>query len=240
MVSRTHQPDVSRPIRRQRRGHGRCRGIRLAVLVLATLYGTACGDPTAAVPDFAYDPTTLTGGVLYRWSTGTRVRVFVEPAPSTGVSLATATQRAAQQWNAAPARGEVALDIVTDRNVADVIVYDRGTPQPVVAGLCPFEPSGAAGYTYFCNVNGRAEKLRPVTSTVKTASVVIRVDMTTTATQSQLDALVSHEMGHAVGIGGHSPDAADLMYTRPTVTAPTARDRQTLRHVLGRPADLTL
>lgn len=214
--------------------------MRLAVLVSGAGAGVACGDPTAAVPAFAYDPTALTGGVLYRWSTGTRVRVFVEAAPSTGVSLSTAVQRAAQQWNAAPARREVVLDVVTDRDIADVIVYDRSVPQPVVAGLCPFDPSGAAGFTYFCALNGRAEKLRPVASTVKSAAVVIRVDMTTTATQALLDALVAHEVGHAVGIGGHSPDAADVMYARPTATAPSARDRQTLRHVLGSPADITL
>jgi len=52
--------------------------------------------------------------------------------------------------------------------------------------------------------------------------------------------VVAHEMGHVVGIGGHSPPTSDLMYTRPTVSAPTDRDRATLRNVLGRPADITL
>ena len=64
--------------------------------------------------------------------------------------------------------------------------------------------------------------------------------MTTTATQAALDALVAHEVGHAVGIGGHSPQATDVMYTRPTVRTPTDRDRNTLRNVLGRAADITL
>jgi predicted Zn-dependent protease len=209
-------------------------------LVLATLIAAACDHPTVVRPDFAYDPTQLTGGQLYRWSTGARVRVFVEPMAAGSLELAGAVQRAVVAWNAVPQEREFTLDVVTNRNLADVIVYDRSIPQPVVSGSCPFSPSGAAGYTYFCPLNGRAERLRPLASTGLTTAIVIRVDMTTTATQAALDALVAHEVGHAVGIGGHSPQTTDVMYTRPTVRTPTDRDRNTLRNVLGRAADITL
>lgn len=209
-------------------------------LVLAPLIAAACDNPTVVRPDFAYDPTGLTGGQLYRWSTGARVRVFVEPMVSGSVDLAGAVQRAVSAWNAVPQEREFTLDVVTNRDLADVIVYDRSLPQPVATGSCPFNPSGAAGYTYFCPLNGRAERLRPIASSVLTTAIVIRVDMTTTATQAALDALVAHEVGHAVGIGGHSPQTTDVMYTRPTVRTPTDRDRNTLRNVLGRAADITL
>ncbi len=211
-----------------------------AVAVAAALTAAACDNPTVVRPDFAYDPTALTGGLLYRWSTGARVRVFVEPMAVGGVDLAVAVQRAVQSWNAVPQRREFTLDVVSDRNAADVIVYDRSVAQPVITGSCAFDPSGAAGYTYFCPVNGRAERLRPIASTVLSAAIVIRVDITTTSTQSALDALVAHETGHAVGIGGHSPQTTDVMYTRPTVSTPTDRDRATLRNLLGRAADITL
>jgi len=209
-------------------------------LVLATLIAAACDHPTVVRPDFAYDPTQLTGGQLYRWSTGARVRVFVEPMAAGSLELAGAVQRAVVGWNTVPQEREFTLDVVTNRDLADVIVYDRSIPQPVVSGSCPFSPSGAAGYTYFCPLNGRAERLRPLASTGLTTAIVIRVDMTTTATQAALDALVAHEVGHAVGIGGHSPQTTDVMYTRPTVRTPTDRDRNTLRNVLGRAADITL
>jgi predicted Zn-dependent protease len=209
-------------------------------VILAALIAAACDSPTVVRPDFAYNPTDLTGGQLYRWSTGARVRVFVEPMGAGSVDLAIAVQRAVSAWNAVPQAREFTLDVVTNRDVADVIVYDRSLPQPVVTGSCPFNPSGAAGYTYFCPINGRAERLRPLASTVLTTAIVIRVDMTTTATQAALDALVAHEVGHAVGIGGHSPQSTDVMYTRPTVRTPTDRDRNTLRNVLGRAADITL
>ena len=209
-------------------------------VILAALIAAACDSPMVVRPDFAYNPTDLTGGQLYRWSTGARVRVFVEPMGAGSVDLAIAVQRAVSAWNAVPQAREFTLDVVTNRDVADVIVYDRSLPQPVVTGSCPFNPSGAAGYTYFCPINGRAERLRPLASTVLTTAIVIRVDMTTTATQATLDALVAHEVGHAVGIGGHSPQSTDVMYTRPTVRTPTDRDRNTLRNVLGRAADITL
>lgn len=208
--------------------------------LLATLLAAACDNPTAVRPDFAYDPTELTGGLLYRWSTGATVRVFVEPMTVGTVDLPLSTLRAVQSWNAVPQKREFTLEVVTNRDAADVIVYDRSVPQPVVPGSCPFNPSGAAGYTYFCPLNGRAERLRPIGSTRLTTAIVIRVDMTTTATQAALDALVAHEMGHAVGIGGHSPQTTDVMYTRPTVRIPTDRDRNTLRNLLGRVADITL
>ncbi|WP_310571336.1 hypothetical protein [Gemmatimonas sp.] len=211
---------------------------RLAIAI--TLLAAACDSPTVVRPDFAYDPTELTGGLLYRWSTGARVRVFVEPMIAGSVDLAGAVQRAVASWNAVPQEREFTLDVVTNRDLADVIVYDRSTPQPVVTGSCPFNPSGAAGYTYFCPLGSRAERLRPIGSTLLTTAIVIRVDMTTTVTQAALDALVAHEMGHAVGIGGHSPQTTDVMYTRPTVRTPTDRDRNTLRNLLGRAADITL
>ena len=157
-----------------------------------------CDNPTVIRPDFAYDPTQLTGGQLYRWSTGARVRVFVEPMAAGGIELAGAVQRAVVSWNAVPQEREFTLDVVTNRDLADVIVYDRSIPQPVVSGSCSFNPSGAAGYTYFCPLNGRAERLRPLASTGFTTAIVIRVDMTTTATQAALDALVAHEVGHAI------------------------------------------
>jgi predicted Zn-dependent protease len=208
--------------------------------VLALLLFAGCDSPTVVRPAFAYDPTELTGGLLYRWSTGARVRVFVEPASGTPLSVAAAVLRATQAWNALPQVREFTLEIATTREAADIIVYERSQTQPVLNGGCAFAPSGAIGYTYFCPAGGRAERLRVVGSPNATVSVVIRVDMAATASQTALDALVAHEMGHAIGIGGHSPQAADVMSPRPVATTPTDRDAQTLRNLLGRAADVTL
>jgi predicted Zn-dependent protease len=51
-------------------------------------------------------------------------------------------------------------------------------------------------------------------------------------------ATVLHEMGHALGLGGHSPDPSDIMYPSASRTATeglSARDRATLRELYSRP-----
>jgi predicted Zn-dependent protease len=51
-------------------------------------------------------------------------------------------------------------------------------------------------------------------------------------------ATVLHEMGHALGIGGHSPDRRDIMYSEISGTATrglSERDRATLAALYARP-----
>jgi hypothetical protein len=48
--------------------------------------------------------------------------------------------------------------------------------------------------------------------------------------------VVLHEMGHALGLGGHSPDAADVMFATGTGhTGLSERDRATLRALYAKP-----
>lgn len=51
-------------------------------------------------------------------------------------------------------------------------------------------------------------------------------------------AVVLHEMGHALGLIGHSPEPGDIMYASATITSSTAlseRDRATLRALYAKP-----
>jgi hypothetical protein len=77
----------------------------------------------------------------------------------------------------------------------------------------------------------------------------------TFATAEMIRAVVSHEVGHALGLGGHSPNPEDVMYgfadplegeagdvaapaedpPRPRHRTLTARDRETLRLLYARP-----
>jgi predicted Zn-dependent protease len=70
--------------------------------------------------------------------------------------------------------------------------------------------------------------------------VAIRVDRGRIADQAGYLAVVAHEFGHALGIGGHSDQARDLMFGAPVVAVPSARDLQTLQSVLGVRPDITL
>ncbi len=201
----------------------------------------ACDAPTAARPNFAYDPTTLSNGLIYRWANGQKLRVWADLADSTrAVNLGLSVRSAISRWNDLPAFAEYELVLVPNPADAQIVIYDRSRPMPVRAGTCPFEPRAAVGYTYFCP-NGRvAERLALASGVSSRVSVVIRVDDTQVAGQSRYDAIVAHELGHALGIGAHSSVAGDLMFGLPTAVFPTGRDAQTLQYVLGAPADIIL
>lgn len=213
----------------------------LAKLTAALLLG-ACDSPTVVPATFAYDPTGLTAGVRYRWSTNQRVRVYVEtPVSGTPWQLRDAVQRGVAQWNRVPSDDGFTLELTNARAGAHVLVLDRASVLPVVpADACAFAPGGAGGYTYFCPDGARARALAFSDGTRGPLSVVIRVDMGRATTQLEADALVAHELGHAIGIGGHSADTGDVMYPQPRVATPSGRDTQTLRWLLGQTAQLLL
>lgn len=51
--------------------------------------------------------------------------------------------------------------------------------------------------------------------------------------KEQVRKLVLHELGHAIGIWGHSNDPNDIMYTHPLVTQLSSRDVRTIQKLYG-------
>ncbi|MBL0172961.1 MAG: hypothetical protein IPP90_20095 [Gemmatimonadaceae bacterium] len=213
-----------------------------SLLLLAAL--VSCDGPVATRPEPAYDPTVLTGGLLYRWSSGKTIRVWIVPTTATtSPDLGVAVRLAMSRWNDVRQFAEYTLTAASSIGDADILVFDRESTLPIATGSCPFDPRGSAGYTYFCPGSGeprRAERLAPSTNGGAGVSVVIRVDRGRVGSQSGYNAVMAHEFGHALGIGAHSDEAADLMFGLPSVEIPSARDRATLRFLLGRPPGLTL
>lgn len=218
-------------------------GALLSVLTFLTVLGS-CDAPTAVRPEAAYDPTQLTGGIRYRWTSGTTVRVwFANGAVVDGLDAGLAVRNAIQVWNASRQFGEFTLAMATDIHEANVVVFDRVLASPVMPGSCAFDPRGSAGYTYFCpggGNNARAERLGLVAGGASLVSVIIRLDRGRVSSQPAYNAVVAHEFGHALGIGAHTDQATDLMFGLPTVQQPSARDIATLRSLLGRVADVRL
>lgn len=211
-----------------------------AVLSFAML-AAACDTPTASRPSFAFDPTALSDGKLYRWTKGRTIRVWADLTDSSRtLNLGRSVRVAMSNWNALPAFGEYKLELVTNPAEANILVFNRNRPLPIVAGACPFTPREMVGYTYFCASGRTADRLQLANGQNGQASVVIRVDDNLVTTQSGLDNIMAHEFGHALGIGAHSDSASDLMFGLPTIAFPTGRDAQTLQYVLGSPADIIL
>lgn len=215
----------------------------VAAIGLAAAMATGCQTPTAPGESPAYDPTRLTDGRIYRWSLGATVAIHVD---STGQGEAALDLRAAVERGLAGWRGSWRYDELRPRLVAtaaeaDVVVQLRGAPPIVSLDGCATSIAIASGRTILCAAGDTARTLPlragGVAGRVK---VAIEVDGDAVASPGVLDAVVAHELGHALGIGGHSADAADVMFAVPTSVRPTARDAVTLRYVLHQPAALRL
>ena len=58
-------------------------------------------------------------------------------------------------------------------------------------------------------------------------------DLNVEGRKEQVSRLVLHELGHAIGIWGHSKDPNDIMYTHPIVSQLSPRDIHTVRRLYG-------
>ncbi len=201
----------------------------------------ACSEPVAPLVDPpAYDPTQLTG-VLYRWPTGRTIAVFADPtAVPAGIDLALATAGAMTAWKHALGGNQFAFRTATSASDADVIVHVSGAPRLVGLAGCAEPPAFASGVTFFCPRADSALTLPLTGGLAGRVKVDISINPAATSVANPLPALVTHELGHAVGIGGHSPNAGDVMYNAPAVSSPSARDVTTLRWVVRQAIGLRL
>ena len=187
----------------------------------------------------AYDPTRLTGGVLYRWPLGATVAVYADTTGTgaAGADLRGAVARGLDAWRAAWQYDELRPVLADSPRDADVVVQLAGAPAVVDASGCPDGIVTGAGATVLCAAGDTARTL-PLLGGGDPGRV--KVAIAVSGATAAFDAIVAHELGHAFGIGGHSDVASDLMYAAPTMTAPSARDARTLRYVLHQAAALRL
>ena len=221
---------------------------RLALVLLVV----ACDAPTYPVVVPAYDATQLTGGIVYRWRSGRTIRVYPDPtsAPA-GFDMASAVRRSASLWNDATRFADYRLAVADRPGDADVIVRFRFAPPLVDLQGC--EPAGSgAGRTAFCTDTNPARVLPLLDGGGGQVKMDVYVDPEGRTAeqlapfgltpQTYFQALVTHELGHVLGIGGHAEvdQTGEVMHTFPRVTAPSERDIRTLRWVWLQPVDLLL
>lgn len=218
---------------------GRPRGA-LRLLLCAAL-AAGCDSPTIPARADAY-PFALPGsGLVFHWEPGTRVRVHVaaEPAGRAQV-LADAFDAAAAAWAVTAPLAEVTLARTASASAADVVLAWSDGPFPVQTAACP-PTGGGGGATTFC-LTAESDAFVPYPpSGGGDGDVLFLVTISPTLAEDPvvMRRLVTHEIGHALGLFQHSPNADDLMFGGSLVAdAPTEADRATFFTLYHTPSDL--
>jgi len=213
---------------------------RVALLLAVAGAGAGCEVPTVPGEAPAYEPTALTGGRIYHWPLGATVAIHVHAdAPADAAALREDVLAGTAAWRGALRYDELRVRLVERAEEADVVVGLGGDGYPVAVDACGAFGI-AAGFTLLCPAADSVRTLPLRSGATGRVKVAVVIDAAATPTAAARRAVVAHELGHAFGVGGHSTRDDDLMYAEPRVAAPSARDGQTLRYVLHRPAALRL
>ena len=214
--------------------------MRRLALSLAAGAVLGCGDINAPIRPTPYEwrffVTNGSGGVQtlsFAWPASRQpVRIYVEDT----LDYPARMDRAIRQWSSQFLYGEFRAALVSDSNTADVIV--RAEPAPASGPIVPLrllrrarECEGATDLALNVDTRQIVLPMRIYTRPVVEESAAL---------ETCLDLTLAHELGHAMGIFEHSPDADDLMANDPSVTEPSLRDRSTAERAYHTPTTLTV
>jgi predicted Zn-dependent protease len=208
--------------------------------LVGALVVAACGRWSARPEPPAYDPTSLSRGVVARWPDGARIVIYVDTTATHGLDLAGAVQSATRAWTTAASTATVSFRTTRVVSDADIIVHVAAAPRLVGTAGCPTPPSFASGVTFWCPASDSARTLPFVDGASSRVKMDVSVNPAVVNASTSLVALVTHELGHAIGLSGHSLDAHDVMFATPTISVPTARDVITVRWLVRQPVGLRL
>lgn len=218
------------------------------VAAVALLAG--CDAPTTPAAEPWYDPTEYTFGLVYHWTPGKTIAIYVdETTQSDSLDIREAVTRAAALWDEVSIFDEYSFRFTDDPRDADVVVHYEDAPRIVDVMDC--EPPGSGdGLTVFCGDVPEAAVLPLVDGGGGRVKVDVYLDpegvenailtMAGLTRQEYFVVLAAHELGHVLGIGGHSTEAVDIMRGVPLAPRPSVRDSETLRWVLSQKADVRL
>jgi hypothetical protein len=130
------------------------------------------------------------------------------------------------QWMPEESDGKLHYKLVSDPDDANIVVSRVNSFDDL--------PSGAGGQTtYDYNQEGQPS------SGVKKVSIRMfcpshNSQDLTQRTKDKLYSLCLHEIGHALGLDGHSPNGLDIMYWKSASLELSARDRATIAKLYKR------
>ena len=212
---------------------------RRLTIGFAVLTALACGDIAAPVRDGLYEWRLETPSIpgpgldtlSFHWDkSDLPVRVWVEETGNLPAHMA----RAIDVWEAAFLYREFEATLVGDSTTADVIVLG-GAPGPKLrsARLHSALAPECAGATDLDVDVANTELRLPIRVFIDPRSLPDDPGI-----ESCLALTSIHEMGHAIGIFAHAPEAEDIMFADPQVDLPSSRDRRTVEAVYHTPPTL--
>jgi len=186
--------------------------VALAIAVLTA----GCSDiiPPSRTPRYLADAA----GDTFHWPADRiPVRYFVDPRGA----LPRLVHNGLSAWQDQFLYGEYRAVVVADSTAADVIVRWQDS---VPADVSP-DTAGALGAC-----DGVTTYVLDSTKTMtgpEHVALRVRLGYTLPQIAECFRRVVTHELGHSLGILSHSPATTDLMYGTPAIERPTERDRNT-------------
>jgi hypothetical protein len=212
-------------------------GVPILFILIA---GLSCADIASPSRNDAYEwrliqaaGPAIADTLAFHWP---RSRLPVKIWVQDSLNLRADVQNGIQKWKAAFLYGEFDGVEVADSNVADVVV--RLGPVLKLQADAIALPAAAPeceGGTSFDLPPGSSELQVPVRIFINP-----RFDPASAGVDQCLALTATHELGHALGIFTHSPNATDIMYFDPSVSELSSSDRSTAELAYHTAANLTV
>ncbi|MEB3278740.1 MAG: peptidase [Lyngbya sp.] len=152
------------------------------------------------------------------------IKVYIEqPGDNQALSWYGEVASAVEEWNT-----YLPLQIIEESNLADIQIFRRRPP---------LEPGNLRASSAETRYQVFARQLEDGTQMLSHRFII---ELSPTQTGKYIPSAARHELGHALGIWGHSPTQTDVMYFAQVREPPpiSSRDINTLKRIYSQPTRL--